>query len=65
MLFDVQEQKIYTYPYQEFKAELKQRAQANLQDQYQRAQHNNQIIVFVRDNDKQKLLSYTMDPAVM
>ncbi len=65
MLFDVQEQKIYAYPYKEFKAEMNQRSQASLRDQYQRARRNNHVVVFVRDNDNQKLLAFTMDPAVM
>jgi len=60
MLFDVQEGRIYAYPYQEFKAELSPRSQATLADQYQRALANNQMVVFVRDNEKRKLVSYSM-----
>jgi hypothetical protein len=37
MLYDIQEQLIYAYPYREFKAELSQRSQATLEDQYRRA----------------------------
>ena len=59
MLYDIQEQKIYAYPYREFKMELSQKSQASLRDQYQRAVKNNQFVVFVRDNEKQKLVSYT------
>jgi hypothetical protein len=61
MLYDVQEGRIYAYPYREFKAELSPRSQATLADQYQRAAANNQMVVFVRDNEKRKLVSYTMD----
>ena len=60
MLYDIQEQKIYAYPYREFKMELSQKSQAALEDQYQRAVKNDQFVVFVRDNEKQKLLSYTV-----
>jgi hypothetical protein len=63
MLFDVQEGKIYAYPYQEFKAELSLRSQAILADQYQRALASNQMVVFVRDNQKRKLVSYSLDLA--
>jgi hypothetical protein len=65
MLYDVQEQGIYAYPYQEFKAELNPHSQALLRSQYQRAVANRHIVVFVRDNEKEKLLSYTVDPAKM
>ncbi|GAB4533108.1 MAG: hypothetical protein Kow0063_14580 [Anaerolineae bacterium] len=63
MLFDVQEDRIYAYPYQEFKAELSPRSQVTLADQYQRASANNQMVVFVRDNEKRKLVSYSLDLA--
>ena len=61
MLFDVQEQRIYAYPYKEFKAELSQRSQTVLKDQYRRARHNRQMVVFVRDNEQEKLVSYNLD----
>ena len=61
MLFDVQEQKIYAYPYKEFKAELSQRSQTILAKQYRQARHAHQMVVFVRDNEKQKLVSYSLD----
>jgi hypothetical protein len=63
MLFDVQEQRIYAYPYKEFKEDMNQRSRAILQDQYRRARHNNQMVVFVRDNDKEKLVSYSLELA--
>ena len=63
MLFDVQEQKIYAYPYPEFKAELKPSSQEVLKDQYQRAQSRNQMVVFVRDNEARRLVSYALDMA--
>jgi len=63
MLYDIQEQKIYAYPYREFKAEMNPRSQALLEAQYQRAVANRHIVVFVRDNEREKLLSYTVDPA--
>ena len=61
MLFDVQEQQIYAYPYKEFKAEMSQRSQIVLAEQYRRAAANNQMVVFVRDNQKEKLVSYTVN----
>ena len=61
MLFDVQEQKIYAYQYQGFKAELKPSSQEVLKDQYQRARLQHQMVVFVRDNEARRLVSYALD----
>ena len=61
MLFDVQEQRIYAYPYKDFKAELNPRSQGILKEQYQRAQVQNQMVVFVRDNEARRLVSYALD----
>ena len=60
MLFDIQEQRIYAYPYKEFKADLSQRSQARLDQPYRKTAAHNQIVVFVRDNEKRKLVSYTV-----
>ncbi len=61
MLFDVQEQRIYAYPYKEYKAEMNERSQALLEEQYHEAVANDQMVVFVRDNEEEKLVSYTMN----
>ena len=60
MLFDMQEQRIYVYPYLEFKNDLSERSQRLLQDQYEQAMAEDKIVVFVRDNDAKKLVSYTV-----
>lgn len=61
MLLDIQEQRIYAYPYEEFKADMNPRNQASLTDQYEQAIASDRIVVFVRDNDQQKLVSYSID----
>jgi hypothetical protein len=61
MLYDIQEYKVYAYPYEEFRAELSVRSRASLKDQYQSASAQGSMVVFVRDNLKRKLISYTMD----
>lgn len=61
MLYDLQEQKVYAYPYQEFKAEMNERSQALLTKQYEQALTGNQMVIFVRDNEKRKLRSYSLD----
>ena len=61
MLFDLQSQKIYAYPYKEFKANLNERSQAILERQYQEAITENKIVVFVRDNESHRFTSMTLD----
>jgi hypothetical protein len=61
MLYDIQENRIYTYPYPGFKNELMPKSQAHLEEQYLKALKNNQIVVFVRDNKKRELVSYSVD----
>jgi hypothetical protein len=61
MLYDIQEQKIYAYPYREFKADLSERSQALLEEQYRRAVAEGKMVVFVRDNDQRRLVSYALD----
>jgi hypothetical protein len=64
MLYDIQEQRIYAYPYKEFKADMNQRSQDMLEKQYQNALTNDQMVVFIRDNENEKLISYSvpLDP---
>jgi hypothetical protein len=59
MLFDVQEERIYAYPYVEFREELSTRSQRLLKKQYEQAVQANQMVVFVRDSDQQRLVSFS------
>ncbi len=61
MLFDLQSQKIYAYPYLEYKANLNERSQAILEMQYQGAITENKIVVFVRDNESHRLTSMVLN----
>jgi|SRR6188474_3621885 hypothetical protein len=60
MLFDIQEQRVYAFPFQEFRAELNERSQASLTRQYERALNEGTAVVFVRDNEQKKLVSYSL-----
>ena len=60
ILYDLQEQKIYAYPYKEFKAEMSEKSQAVLASDYKSASALGKMVVFVRDNVERKLLSYTV-----
>ena len=61
MLLDIQEQKIYAYPYNDFKLELSKRSQIQLEEQYEAAILNKEMVVFVRDNEKRDLVSYSVE----
>jgi hypothetical protein len=61
MLLDLQSLKIYAYPYEEFKAELDKRSQMMLAADYEKAIAKNKIVVFVRDNETQRLASMLFD----
>jgi hypothetical protein len=61
MLFDIQEQRIYAYPYAEFCKDLSERSQQALKEQYEEAVRDNQIVVFVRDNERRRLVSFSLD----
>jgi hypothetical protein len=60
ILYDIQEKKIYAYPYKEFKEELSEKSQDALERDYKSASAVGSMVVFVRDNTKRKLISYTM-----
>ena len=60
MLFDIQEQRVYAYPYGPFAADLSERSQRALARQYPAARRAGKMIVFIRDNVKRKLVSYTV-----
>jgi hypothetical protein len=61
ILYDIQEKKVYAYPYEEFKAELSRTSQASLEQDYKNATTIGNMVVFVRDNVKRKLVSYIVD----
>jgi hypothetical protein len=61
MLFDLEEQLIYAYPYTEFRADLNARSQRLLKEQYESAAQQDQIVVFVRDNQEKRLVSFAFD----
>ena len=61
MLLDIQEKKIYVYPHKEFIMDLNEKSHKIMMEQYQRAISNNQMVVFIRDNKKRKLVSFSLD----
>jgi hypothetical protein len=57
MLLDIQSERIYALPYEEFKADLSEPSQATLTACYKEALVENKIVVFVRDNETRRLVS--------
>jgi hypothetical protein len=60
MLFDIQEQRVYAHPYGPFAADLSAKSQRSLARQYLAARKAGQLVVFIRDNEKRKLNSYSV-----
>ncbi|MGZ5443911.1 MAG: hypothetical protein ACXW5U_18495 [Thermoanaerobaculia bacterium] len=60
ILVDLQEARVYAYPYPAFLADLNERSQALLVEQYREANAADLIVVFVRDNERMKLVSYSL-----
>lgn len=61
MLIDIQYQKLYAYPYLDFKSSLTERSQAMLEKEYDDALLNNRVVVFVQDNENKQLWSQNFD----
>jgi hypothetical protein len=60
MLFDIQERRIYCYPYKPFAADLSKKSQRSLAIQYREACKVGHMVLFIRDNVKRVLKSYSM-----
>ena len=61
ILLELPSQRIYAYPYLEFKNTLSERSQKMLEKEYQEAVAENKIVVFVRDEDRRQMISFSVD----
>ena len=61
MLLELPSQEIYAYPYLDFKNTLSDRSQKMLEKEYPEAVAHNKIVVFVKDNDREKMISFSVD----
>jgi hypothetical protein len=59
LLLDIQEQKVYAYPYNEFKNTLSKISRESLKSQYEEAIANDNFIIFIQDHEKKEFRSYT------
>lgn len=62
IVVEMQAEQITAHSYAEFKAEMAPADQAMLEEQYANAVANANVVVFVRDDDAQRLVSFTVDP---
>lgn len=51
---------MYAYPFEGFRKDLTVAGQLSLTAQYEEACREGQIVVFVRDNQRRKLVSYSI-----
>ena len=61
VLYDIQDERVYLYPYEDFKNDMPPKSQASLAEQYELAGKLGQMVMFVRDNEAEKLVSYILD----
>lgn len=60
MVFDLHENMVYAFPYEEFEKALNERSRQALAEQYERAQASDSVVVFVRDTEQGQMVSYTI-----
>ena len=61
MLLELPSQRIYAYPYLDFKNTLSERSQKMLEKEYTEAVAHHKVVVFVKDNDREKMISFSVD----
>ncbi len=60
MLLELPSQRISAYPYLEFRNTLSERSQRMLEKEYREAVAHNKFVVFVKDNDREKMISFSV-----
>ena len=60
MLYELPSQRIYSYPYKEYKNDLNARSQAMLKQQYREARRTKGMVIFVKDNDNEIFKSFVL-----
>jgi hypothetical protein len=58
MVYEMKENKIYSYIYNEFKKGLNEKSGEMLEKQYQEAIETDRIVLFIRDEVRKKFKSY-------
>ena len=58
MFYEMNENKIYSFIYSEYKNNLNAKSAKMLETQYQKAQESGRIVLFIRDEERMKVKSY-------
>jgi len=61
ILYDIEDGKLFVFPYKKYKKTLNKRSRIILKKQYEDAKKNNQIVVFVTDRKGKTMKSYSID----
>jgi len=61
ILYDIEDGKLFAFPYKKYKKTLNKRSRIILKKQYEDAKKNNQIVVFVTDRKEKTMKSYSID----
>ncbi len=60
MIYEMKENKIYSYIYDEYKKSLNEQSREILEKQYQEANESKRIVLFIRDEVRKKFKSYVI-----
>jgi hypothetical protein len=60
MVYEMQEEKIYSYIYEDYMNSLVPKSKAILKKQYQEAQASDEIVLFIKDNLRKKMKSFNI-----
>ncbi len=58
MVYEMKENIIYSYIYDDYLKRLNERSREMLEEQYQKAIDSKRIVLFIRDEERKKLKSY-------
>lgn len=60
MLYNMQEEKIYSYTYEDFKKMSHEKLKKSLKFQYEEAKKSDKIVLFIQDDLRKKLKSFSI-----
>jgi len=60
MIYEMKENKIYSYIYDEFKESLNELSREILEEQYQEANESKRLVLFIRDEVRKKFKSFVV-----
>ncbi len=61
LVLDLQGQRVYAYPYADYKAAFSERSRMMLESAYEEAGQKNQIVLFVGDEAMERMVSFLLN----